>query len=38
MEDELFSLWVKQDIMVLPMKDYIEDWLKRLLTQITNPE
>jgi hypothetical protein len=36
-EDELFSLWVKQDITVSPLKDYIENWLKDVLNAITNP-
>jgi hypothetical protein len=38
MEEEIFSLWVKKDIMVPPMKEYIEEWLKISLTQIVNPK
>jgi len=34
MEEEIFSLQVNKDITVPPMKEYIEEWLKKLLTQI----
>lgn len=30
-EEEIFDLRVKQDIMVTPMKKYIEEWLKKSL-------
>jgi hypothetical protein len=37
MEDEIFSLWVKQNITIPPLKEYIEEWLKSSLKQITDP-
>jgi hypothetical protein len=37
-EEEIFSLRVKQDIIVPPMKEYIEEWLKKSLAQIVNPK
>jgi hypothetical protein len=36
-EDEIFSLWVKQNITIPPLKEYIKEWLKSLLKQITDP-
>jgi hypothetical protein len=36
-EKEIFSLKVKQDIIVPPMKEHIEECLKRSLAQIFNP-
>jgi hypothetical protein len=37
-EEDIFSLRVKQDITIPPMKEYIDEWLKKLLQQIINPE
>lgn len=36
LEEETFSLRVKQYILVPPMKYYIEYWLKRTLNEIIN--
>ena len=36
MGEEIFSLLVKKDITVPPMKEYIEEWLKISLIQIVN--
>jgi hypothetical protein len=36
-EDELFSLRVKQNITISPLKDYIENWIKDVLNAITPP-
>jgi len=38
MKEEIFSLQVKKNITVLPMKENIEEWLKKSLTQIVNPK
>jgi hypothetical protein len=31
-------LRVKQDITIMPMKDYIDEWLKKSLVEIVNPK
>jgi hypothetical protein len=36
-EDGLFVLRVKQDIIVALLQDYIEEWLKGALEEITSP-
>jgi hypothetical protein len=36
-EDEIFSCDVNKDITVPPLKEYIENWLKNSLSEITNP-
>jgi hypothetical protein len=35
--EEIFSLKVKQDITISPIKQYIEECLKKSLAQIVNP-
>jgi hypothetical protein len=37
MQDEIFFLWVKQNITIPPLKEYIEEWLKSSLKQIIDP-
>jgi hypothetical protein len=37
-EDEIFMIRVKQDIIVVLMKDYIDEWLKKQLVEIVNPK
>jgi hypothetical protein len=34
-ENELFNIKIKQEVIVAPLKEYIEEWLKRILTKIT---
>jgi hypothetical protein len=36
-EDELFDLKIKHELMVSPMREYIEQWLRNALVRITNP-
>jgi len=36
-EDEIFFICVKNDITIVPLKDYIENWFKDSLNKITNP-
>jgi hypothetical protein len=38
MESSLFDIKVRQEIIVAPMRDYIENWLKKSLTKITEPD
>jgi hypothetical protein len=37
-EDSLFDIRVKQEIIVTPMRDYIENWLKKDLIKITETD
>jgi hypothetical protein len=37
-EEDIFTLRVKQEITIPPIKDYIDDWLKNALEQIVNLE
>jgi len=34
MENELFDKKTKQEIMIAPMRDYIEEWLRKDLVKI----
>jgi hypothetical protein len=34
-ENELFNIKVKQEVIVAPLREYIEEWLKRDLIKIT---
>ena len=36
-EDELFKVRVKQDIIIAPLREYIQEWLKGALEEIANP-
>jgi ATP:corrinoid adenosyltransferase len=38
LESSLFDIKVRQEIIVAPMRDYIENWLKNALTKITKPD
>jgi hypothetical protein len=38
MENELFEIKTRHEIMVAPMREYIEDWLRKSLIKITEPE
>jgi hypothetical protein len=35
MENEMFEINTKHEIMVAPMREYIEDWLRKSLIKIT---
>jgi hypothetical protein len=37
-EDDIFSLQVKQQITIPPIKNDIDKWIKNALQQLTNPE
>jgi hypothetical protein len=37
-EEEIFMLRIKQDIIVATMKDYIDGWLKKSLAKIVIPK
>jgi len=37
-EEDIFSLRVKQDIIVPPMKEYNNEWIKKSLQQIIDPK
>jgi len=37
-EKEIFMLRVKQDIPIMPMKDYIDECLNKSLAEIVNPK
>jgi hypothetical protein len=34
-ENELFKIKVKQEVIIAPLREYIEEWLKRVLIKIT---
>jgi hypothetical protein len=38
LEGILFDIKIRQEINVAPMKEYIEDWLKRALIKITEED
>jgi hypothetical protein len=38
LENELFDIKVRQEIMVAPMREYIENWLKNALIKITESD
>jgi hypothetical protein len=38
MENSLFDIKVRHEIIVAPMRDYIENWLKNALIKITEPD
>jgi hypothetical protein len=38
LESSLFDIKVRKEIIVAPMRDYIENWLKKSLTKITKPD
>jgi hypothetical protein len=38
LENLLFDIKVRQEIIVAPMRDYIENWLKKALTKIIEPD
>jgi hypothetical protein len=37
-EEDIFTLRVKQEITIGPIKGYIDDWVKKAMEQIVNPE
>jgi hypothetical protein len=38
MESSLFDIRVRHEIIIAPMRDYIENWLKNALIKITEPD
>jgi hypothetical protein len=38
MENELFEIKTKHEIMVAPMREYIEEWLRKYLVKITETD
>jgi hypothetical protein len=38
MENSLFDIKVRQEIIVAPMREYIENWLKKALIKITESD
>jgi hypothetical protein len=38
MENELFEIKTKHEIMVAPMREYIEEWLRKSLIKITETD
>jgi hypothetical protein len=38
MENYLLNIKVRHEIIVVPMRDYIESWLKNVLIKITKPD
>jgi hypothetical protein len=38
MENELFEIKTKHEIMVSPMREYIEEWLTKALVKITKTD
>jgi hypothetical protein len=38
MENELFKIKTRHEITVAPMRKYIEDWLRKSLIKITEPD
>jgi len=37
-ENELFEIKTRHEIMVAPLREYIEEWFKKALIKITEPE
>jgi hypothetical protein len=37
-ENQLFEIKTKHEITVAPLREYIEEWLKKALIRITEPE
>jgi hypothetical protein len=37
-ENQLFEIKTKQEIVVAPLREYIEDWLKNTLIRINEPK
>jgi hypothetical protein len=37
-ENQLFEIKTKHEIIVAPLREYIEEWLKKALIRITEPE
>jgi hypothetical protein len=37
-ENELFEIKTRHEIIVAPLKEYIEEWLRKSLIKITNPK
>jgi hypothetical protein len=37
-ENELFEIKTKHEIIVAPLREYIEEWLKKALIKITEPK
>jgi hypothetical protein len=37
-ENELFEINIRNDITVAPMREYIEEWLRKQLVKIINPD